>query len=277
MVDENYSLVAAHVDQSIRDKILNGEYVDFAKLLPRDRIGWHDDNRMEMMYKDGRTYFVPASERDNISISSFNRWEQAFRIFCNIYTEKFPGKAVELTQYGHIIFSASMSYMWDNVYAYDKDFRIHLSKFGNRRSWGIILQQAWSLRLKDRIGDRGGNRSSAMGWSPNTPQNRTKKDVCWRFNRGNCNYGASCKFDHKCALCHKFGHGSHNCRRADRQQPQQQYQYPQQPPQPQYRPNNDRWWDRDYRYVVREDSNNNSSSNNNNNNGQSKRFAGKKK
>ena len=37
MVDDNYMLVASHVEEAIRVKILNNEYVDFAKLLRRDK------------------------------------------------------------------------------------------------------------------------------------------------------------------------------------------------------------------------------------------------
>ena len=226
MVDESYSMVASHVDPLIRARILEGEYVDFAKLLPKDKINWHDDNQMEMMFKEGRTYFVPASDRENVVINSFSKWEQAFRIFCNIYTERYPEKAVELTQYAHVIFSAALSFTWSNVYAYDKDFRLHLSRFNNQRSWGIILQQAWSIRLRDRIGDHrsiggatwNGDASAAAGSPANNNNNgRNRRDVCWRFNRGHCNFGQSCRFEHKCALCLKFGHGSHNCRKADRQ------------------------------------------------------------
>ena len=33
---------------------------------------------------------------------------------------------------------------------YDKDFRLHMAKHPTR-SWAIILQQAWSVWLKDRI------------------------------------------------------------------------------------------------------------------------------
>ena len=27
-------------------------------------------------------------------------------------------------------------------------------------------------------------------------------------------YGVGCKFEHRCALCGRFGHAAHNCRRA---------------------------------------------------------------
>ena len=35
-LDEDYLMVGNHVDNLIRHKIKNGEYVDFAKLMPRD-------------------------------------------------------------------------------------------------------------------------------------------------------------------------------------------------------------------------------------------------
>ena len=41
-------------------------------------------------------------------------------------------------------------YTWDNVYSYDQEYRIDLSKHPGR-SWAVILKQAWSLKLRDRI------------------------------------------------------------------------------------------------------------------------------
>ena len=34
-----------------------------------------------------------------------------------------------------------------------------------------------------------------------------------RYNRGKCNYGINCKYEHKCSYCHKFGHGVLSCRK----------------------------------------------------------------
>ena len=36
MVDENYLLVAAHLEEGLQKRIIRGEYIDFGKLLPRD-------------------------------------------------------------------------------------------------------------------------------------------------------------------------------------------------------------------------------------------------
>ena len=94
-VDENYILVGSHVDLLTREKIQNGSYVDFAKLLPKDRSSL-DDNRMELISKGGQTFFVLAADRENAGITNFHKWEQAFRIYSNIYLKALPIRSTEL-------------------------------------------------------------------------------------------------------------------------------------------------------------------------------------
>ena len=101
-----------------------------------------------------------------------------------------------------MIFTAAGSYIWDNVYNYDREFRTHISYYPDR-SWAIILQQAWSMCLKDRI---------EFVQSRSSNHQKGKKEICQRFNRGQCTAGKACKFDHRCLECGKFGHGQHICR-----------------------------------------------------------------
>ena len=200
VADENYMIVGAHIDLSIRDKIKLSEYVDFVRLLSKDRNP--DDNRLELVNRGGQTFFVPAADRNTQGISGLERWEQAFRVFSNIYLNQFPEKATQLIQYNHIICPAAATFTWDNIYNYGKEFRMHLSNFPDR-SWGIILQQAWSMCLKDKIGAAGTGNQNKFG---------KKKEIFQRFNKGFCTIGRSCKFDHRCLGCGKFGHGIHICR-----------------------------------------------------------------
>ena len=138
-----------------------------------------------------------------------------------MYTRVYPSRAVELIQYNHIIHSAVQNFIWDNVYCYDKEFRIHLSNFP-QLSWSVILQQAWSLYLKDRIS----HRSDGGGYSMISDHNKkggssskSKKDICNCFNAGKCIAGFNCKYDHRCKYCGMFGHGEHICHKklADKQ------------------------------------------------------------
>ena len=146
MIDEDYIMVGSNVDEVTLNKIKKGEYVDFGKLIPKDRIISIEENHLELVIKGGHTYYVPVSE--STDISNFNKWEQAFRVFSNVYTKYHPHQSSELIKYNHVIHTISANYPWENVYMYDKDFRIHMGKHPER-NWSIILQQAWSLRLRD--------------------------------------------------------------------------------------------------------------------------------
>ena len=74
-LDEDYLLIGSHVDDITRRKIGNGEYVDFTKLIPKDRISNEDDHRMEIVNRGGMSFFVPASDREAVNISNFAKWE----------------------------------------------------------------------------------------------------------------------------------------------------------------------------------------------------------
>ena len=158
---------------------------------------------------------IPVSDREpNGSVSSFSKWEQAFRAFSNIYTQAYPSRATELIQYNHLIYTVSLSFTWDNVYRYDNEFHLHMSNFPHR-NWGVILQQAWFIYLKDRV----------TRFMDNKP-NGKKKEICKRFYKDKCTAGYRCNYDHRCLNCGKFGHGAHICRNKKSSDDSQTHQSP---------------------------------------------------
>ena len=161
---------------------------------------------MELVNRGRQSFFIPA-ERENSGITNFNKWEQAFRVFMNIFTKEYPDRVTELIQYNHIIFTAAASYQWDNVYTYDKEFRAHMSNFPSR-SWAVILQQAWTMYIKDRIrhNDQNAGRNG-FGFGGN----KRRKEECRHFNKGKCTAGLGCRYDQCCLECGKFGHGALIC------------------------------------------------------------------
>ena len=80
-MDQDCNIVGAHIDEMMQQKIEKGMYVDFSKLLPKDRILIEDDGRMELIVKDGKTFWMPASASEGVAITSFSKWEQAFGCF----------------------------------------------------------------------------------------------------------------------------------------------------------------------------------------------------
>ena len=91
---------------------------------------------------------------------------------------------------------------------FDKDFRMHMAR-NPQRNWGMILQQTWSLRLKDRLPQGQSFSNSGTNQNKNSWEgmsNNQTSDPCRRFNRGHCQYGANCHFENRCSYCLKFGH-----------------------------------------------------------------------
>ena len=72
------------------------ENVDFSKLLAKGKSLKEDEQRLEIVSKNGMTFLAPISDGDLVHINSYAKWEQAFRVYSNILTTKFPGKATKL-------------------------------------------------------------------------------------------------------------------------------------------------------------------------------------
>ena len=210
--DEGYLTVGGHLDQATIDKISIGAYVDFSKLIPKDRVLAEDDQRLEMVIRGSKMYYVPVC--DGTAINNFQRWKQAFHVFLNVYSKFNANRASELIEYNHVIHTISMTYVWENVYLYDKDFRIHMSH-NPRCNWGLILQQAWSLRLQDCLHNNAASYSSkdVGNSSAHTPREGKINEPCRRYNRGRCLFGVSCQLKHCCSYCFKWGHCVLNCRK----------------------------------------------------------------
>ena len=184
LMDEDYQLVASHVDEQTRQKIVQGEYVDFVKLIRKDRCTEEEEQKMIMVNKGGLSYWVPMTDRSQ-SISSYYKWDMAFCVFLDIYMNHHPNRTSELIQYGHIINTASMTYAWENVYLHDREFRRHMEKHP-LRSWGVILHQAWTMFLKDRNNHTPNHKGNGSGHGHNqgTKPLGTSRHLCFDFNEG---------------------------------------------------------------------------------------------
>ena len=156
--DDMFFHVTCHIDPMLKAKIAKGEFVELERLLPRQRGAGGNDNRMNIVQRDGQTYFVPASSPNRIS--SIRKWEQAFRIYAAVYSEANPSREAEIWQYVHVINVAASSYVWDNVSFYDVTFR-QLMASNPGRPWSKIYNQMWNIAMREPL-NRNGN-----GWQNN--------------------------------------------------------------------------------------------------------------
>ena len=66
-VDKSYQLIGGHLTDSVKRKICDGEYTDYGKLLPRDKVRQEEDDRVEILNKGGKMILAPFSGRDSVT------------------------------------------------------------------------------------------------------------------------------------------------------------------------------------------------------------------
>ena len=170
---------------------------------------------MELVSKNGLTYFVPLQDR-NAQINGLCKWEQAFRVYAAIYSQAQPHRASEIWQYVYVINLAASSYHWNNVSFYDQAFR-HMMALKPNRSWAKTYVQGWNLAMVDPLSktnqiSNGFNRNNTgpnpSGNSSNVGNGKSWKDYCcWKFNKNKCSKTATeCDWDHCCTYCGGWHH-----------------------------------------------------------------------
>ena len=216
----NYTQVSVHIDNTTADKIKIGGFMEIEKLGPRSRDIKPASNSLELIHRDGKTYFVPSNDREMVKVNNFAKWEQNFRVYASIYSSANPHRAAEIYQYIHTIYLASQSFQWDNVAYYDYYFR-KLMADNPQRSWAKTYTQLWTLSMRDPLTFKTSNGHNSQGSSNYVRQANGKSssfdNVCWRYNRNNCKKSAKdCKFEHRCGHCGIFNHSYLNCRKRNK-------------------------------------------------------------
>ena len=170
--DDDFFHLTCHIEPGLRSKIESGQFVDLEKLLPRDRIPHmsRDDNRMEMVNRDGATYFVPATDKDG-KINNVKKWDQAFRVYAAIYCKCNPSRSAEIWQYIYVIYTAASTFQWENVAWYDYTFR-QLMAAKPYRSWAKIYNQFSNLAMRNPV-----NNSSLYPMVNTVKEDRDRKSM----------------------------------------------------------------------------------------------------
>lgn len=207
--DDNLFGLSVHLDDLTIFRIESGEFMDFSKLIPTDKVVPDPDdnsNRMQLITQDGKLGVAPFVDKDAITINSYKRWEIAFDVYAGVYTRAHPRRGPEMLEYKHIIRNASETYIWSNVYDYDKIHRRHMGR-NPGRTWAKKHKDVWTDKVKIY-------RPAALSGASDVLTPGKKRKPCRFFNKnGKCMKGANCEFDHKCAFCGLFGHGKYNCRK----------------------------------------------------------------
>ena len=207
--DDAFFMNTCHTEQSETERISKGNFMDLNKIYPRQNdYKSSQDNRLEIVNRDGHTYFVPAGENTK-RVFNYHTWQKAFRVYATIYSRANPHRAAEILQYMDVIGNAASTFIWENVAAYDYVHRQLMHQKPNR-SWAKIYQQGWSMSMKEHVFSRGSNSNGQR--QSNGKRSEKIDPYCWRFNKNNCKR-VNCRYEHKCSYCGAAGHGSYNCRK----------------------------------------------------------------
>ena len=205
--DDDFFHTTCHIDLPLKQRIQRGEFVELEKLLAKKsklNQARGDEQRMEIVNKDGKAFLTPAIDRDN-KIYNIHRWDQAFRVYATIYSEANPLHAAEIWQYIDVIHRAARAFNWENVANYDYVFRQLMAANPNRK-WSKTYTQMWNLNLCEPLAKVSPANNAKVGGRSAKPDG-----ICWRYNKNKCKYGDECRFEHRCSYCLKMGHPASKC------------------------------------------------------------------
>ncbi len=95
MGDNLHYHLFSHIEDRVFDHILQGKYVDLARMITDSDLGDDREQRMEMVNNGGHAYWVPASKPGK-KIDDYNTWLKAFRCFSGVLCTKYPHLAVPM-------------------------------------------------------------------------------------------------------------------------------------------------------------------------------------
>ena len=230
------------VPQKVVKKILGGEYIDMAELLP-------DAWRMEeLMFTSQSAQTCPGAVRAanrKRPVTDILTWVECFSVLAAIVTAKCPERAGHLFAYQRSVVRASQLFEGPAWVSYDSQFRRKASLTGSWE-WGVsdtaLYNECFTGRAKTKQYCRiclsdghmerhcplatptTGQPAPVMPTVPRPPFQQTEQEpnrradrkvveLCGRFNKytGNdCTFN-DCRFAHICSRCLQGPHPASRC------------------------------------------------------------------
>ncbi|KIK61191.1 hypothetical protein GYMLUDRAFT_166782, partial [Collybiopsis luxurians FD-317 M1] len=158
-----------------------------------------------------------AKRAPSKEITGERAWRWAWQLAAEAITFAFPFRRKELIEYEqHImgLFNTQHVSVHKNILQYDKAIR---QLMGSRRD---LLYDDFEQRdfakyrsafLTSSGSHTGISTGSASPQRSPRPRDRSK-EICKKFNRGECDAFSGCERKHICANCRKSGHGASSCK-----------------------------------------------------------------
>ncbi len=146
-----FSPLGTGVQQSVKTKIVKGEYVDLVTMLEkRDPYLQHQENQGVALSvnQEGQIVWKSSwkSSKPKQFITSINAWISAFLVYTSIYLSAHPSRTRELLKYIYLIRTAASWYGGFGWRSYDQQFRARLQKCP-QRCWAMLDAELWALYM----------------------------------------------------------------------------------------------------------------------------------
>ena len=135
------------VDKTLEDKILRGEYIDFALLLP-DTLYQSQTPEIQLRLDDSSSgpmgSPVTMVRKKKPVIDTFPKWLDAFMTYMLILVNAYPRRALELIKYQQIISRAVAKFKGLAWLSYDQQFR-RRAAYDLSLSWDKVDLELWTV------------------------------------------------------------------------------------------------------------------------------------
>lgn len=208
------------VDKSTEDKILRGEYLDFALLLP-DSLNQPQVPELQVRFDDsgpGSSNMTMVRKRKPV-IDTFHKWLDAYTTYMIVLVTAYPRRSLELLKYQQTISCAATKFKGLSWLTYDEQFRKRAAQ-DLTINWGQVDLELWTVTFSGLAKPHCPICSSPHHNQSDCPsadlsrQQPKSGPVCFRFNRASGCTTSSCQFPHVCRRCYSNSHSILNCPRS---------------------------------------------------------------
>lgn len=196
------------IPKRVQERMLKWEFVDLAEFRQRsaaERTAL-EDNTDKLMILPG--FEVAHSKKK--PVTDIITWVQCFSRYTAAMAQSFPDCTPGFMSHMITVLKAYTEVEEPAWWEYDEAFREKMASTGNRSWKGMdvsLYQELCGSRPRRKV-PMSSTDSKATGKATlgkRTGDGKRKPHMCWLFNKGECSYGARCKFPHLCELCQ----GSH--------------------------------------------------------------------
>jgi hypothetical protein len=136
-----HATLGAHVSQTHKNKIINGEYIDLALLLENTTISEKQEKQIVII-----NGVLSTRDKTKKIVNTISKWTDAFIVYRSIYSSAHPSKYQALLKYMHTVRLGATRVRGLALEIYDEQFRLKRS-MDLTTCWDAVDQELWLLYM----------------------------------------------------------------------------------------------------------------------------------